>query len=178
MSQSDFNTWFAAYLGESPNDVDVLLRDETAVRFLIAWSLFEKHCFLYHAKEKDIGKYCRRIVNDEGFNSSSLDPILEHFHARYQNKSRFDRLMYGRQHPDIKPLLARPVTSLLDIEKTFFLVAVVYRYRNNIFHGMKGVWSWLTYKPQIERCIKVMQVLITHAKRSQAKDEHVESNTA
>ena len=162
MSSSDFDTWFADYLKQSPIQVERLLEDKTAVRFLIAWSLLETSCFHGFAMEKKLDEHCRRIVDDEGFNSLLLKPILKHFHTRYQDKQLHANLMHGHKRPDIKPLLDRPVDSLSNFERVFFLVSVVYRYRNNIFHGSKGVESWLRFKPQIEQCTQVMQVLITH----------------
>jgi hypothetical protein len=163
MSYSGFDTWFADYLGQTPQQVELLLTDKTAVRFLIAWSLMETSCFHGYARGKELEKHCRRIVNCEGFDPSPLTPILEYFHARYQNKKLFANLMHGNTNPDIKPLRSRDIVSLSNIERVFFLVSVVYRYRNNIFHGSKGVQSWLQFTPQIEQCTLVMQALITHA---------------
>ena len=45
----------------------------------------------------------------------------------------------------------------------FFLTFVVYRFRNNIFHGNKRVDAWLRFQPQIQDCIRVMQIMISHA---------------
>jgi len=163
MSAADFDVWFATYLQQSPIQVERLLHDKTAVRFLIAWSLVETSCFHGFAKGKDLAKHCRRISEEEGFCSSSLMPILKHFHERYQDKTLYANLMHGNSNPDIKPLLSRTVESLSEAESLYFLVSVVYRYRNNIFHGSKGVASWLKFKPQIEHCIQIMQALITHA---------------
>lgn len=165
MPSSDFDTWFANYLEQSQVQVEHLLRDKTAVRFLIAWSLLETSCFHGFAKGKELKKHCSRIVDSEGFYSFSLTPILNHFHARYQDEKLYANLMHGNSHPDIKSLLDHSVNSLSSVDRLFFLASVVYRYRNNIFHGSKGVGSWLKFKLQIEHCIKVMQVLITHASR-------------
>lgn len=163
MPSSNFDAWFADYLEQSQIQVEHLLRDKTAVRFLIAWSLLETSCFHGFAKGKELKTHCSRIADSEGFNSLPLTPILEHFHARYQDEKLYANLMHGNNHPDIKSHLGSSVDSLSNVERLFFLVSVVYRYRNNIFHGSKGVGSWLKFKPQIEQCIQVMQVLITHA---------------
>jgi len=170
MSSSDFDAWFADYLGQSPMQVERLLRDKTAVRFLIAWSLLETACFHGFAKGRDLEEHCRRISDDEQFTPLFLMPIVEHFHERYQNKNLHANLMHGNSHPNIEPLLDRSVDSLSNIEKVYFLVSVVYRYRNNIFHGSKGVESWLKFKPQIEQCTQVMQALITHASQLAKRD--------
>lgn len=106
---------------------------------------------------------CRRITDGEGFNPMRLMPILEHFHSRYQDKQLHANLMHNHDYPDIRPLLRSQVDSLTSFDRVYLLVSVVYRYRNNIFHGSKGVASWLKFRPQIERCTEVMQALITHA---------------
>ena len=127
MSAADFDAWFAAYLQQSPIQVERLLRDKTAVRFLIAWSLVETSCFHGFARGRALAKNCRRISDDEGFSSSPLMPILKHFHERYQDKTLHKNLMHSNGNPDIKPLLSRPVESLSEAERLYFLVSVVYR---------------------------------------------------
>jgi len=68
-----------------------------------------------------------------------------------------------------KKILTKDISNLKPDEVIFFLVLVVYRYRNNIFHGNKGVESWLQFKDQIEYCIRIMQILIDTAKKSHNK---------
>ena len=51
--------------------------------------------------------------------------------------------------------------ELSESDMIFMLVFVIYRFRNNIFHGNKGVGSWLQYKEQIKWCFTVMQLLIS-----------------
>ncbi len=60
-------------------------------------------------------------------------------------------------------LLAKSVNRLSDAESVFLLSFVVYRFRNNIFHGNKGVNSWLSYTEQIELCIRSMMAFVNHA---------------
>lgn len=45
--------------------------------------------------------------------------------------------------------------------KLKLILFVVYRFRNNIFHGNKGVNSWIQYTEQIRHCVQVMKVLIS-----------------
>ena len=45
----------------------------------------------------------------------------------------------------------------------YSVVVVVYRFRNNMFHGNKGVASWLRYREQIALCVLAMQEFIAHA---------------
>ncbi len=162
MCTLDFDTWFADHLGERPEEVTRLLDDKTAVRFLIAWSLLEPKCFGGFARGKDLPSHCQRLT-DGGFDPGPLSPIIKHFHSRYQCEERHLDLMRGNTKPDIKPLLEKSLDELSNCEKVFLIVSVIFRYRNNIFHGLKSVESWPQYERQIKYCVQIMQSLITHA---------------
>ncbi len=42
-----------------------------------------------------------------------------------------------------------------------FALCIIIRYRNNMFHGNKGVSSWLAYRQQINDCTCLMQHFIS-----------------
>ena len=159
-----FVPWFATHLGQHQLEVQRLLNDPTAVHFLIAWSLLETECFNGFATCAKLRDYCMRVVEREFFDAASLASVVAGFHERYQDKKCLARLMQDHTKPDIKPLLEQPVAALSAVDQVYLVISVVYRYRNNIFHGTKGVQSWLKYRPQIEQCVSAMQHLITHAK--------------
>ncbi len=71
--------------------------------------------------------------------------------------------MHNKNNPRLLELLAKPFSDIRNEEIIYLLVFVIYRYRNNIFHGNKGVQSWLNYQEQIKHCTRVMQVMISHA---------------
>lgn len=54
-----------------------------------------------------------------------------------------------------------------DEQKLKFLLYVVFRYRNNMFHGNKCLSSWLKYKIEINHCIKVMINSIDYLKNKE-----------
>lgn len=162
MSVDPFDQWFANYLGQDTLHVERLLHDKAAIRFLIAWSLFETSCFGGFAKDNDIEDFAKDLVGTKGFQPSELMDAAKHFHERYQDENLYHNLIYvQKSYPQLESIRHKGFTSLSDFELVYFVIFVVYRYRNNIFHGNKGVASWLSFKPQIKLCIKVMQVLIT-----------------
>ncbi len=170
MCTLDFDTWFADYLGGRPEEVADLLGNPTAIRFLIAWSLLEPRCFGGFARGKTLASHCQRLVNEEGFDPAPLGSIVEYFHSRYRdNKNLLSNLMHENKKPKselytkFESLLEKPVDTLLNCEKVFLIVVVVFRYRNNIFHGSKRAESWLKFEDQIKYCVQIMQSLITHA---------------
>lgn len=161
MPVDPFDQWVANYLGQDAREVTRLLGDKTAIRFLIAWSLFETSCFGGFAKVEDFDDFARDLVSTKGYQPSELMVAANHFHERYQDKKLYRNLMHKQKSPCIALIRQKDVGSLSADEIVFFVIFVVYRYRNNIFHGNKGVQSWLKFKHQIKLCINVMQTLIT-----------------
>lgn len=163
-----FEAWYADLLGEREIEVRRLMNDRGAVRFLIAWSLFESRCFKDSANEREIRDLSSRIVR-EGFDDARLSEPMKHFHERYQDKSRLRHLLNKRLGEYLTELLGRPLGDLASSERVFVVLFVVFRFRNNIFHGTKGVQSWLQYGEQIRLCTEAMQAVITHVESSRQK---------
>lgn len=161
MPVDDFDQWFANYLGQDAREVTRLLGDKTAIHFLIAWSIFESCCFDGFAKVEKLESFVRDSLSTKGFKPRELMDAANHFHNRYQDKELYGNLMWEQKSPKLNSILSKYFEALSADEIAFFIIFVVYRYRNNIFHGNKGVRSWLNFKPQIKLCIKVMQTLIT-----------------
>ena len=160
MPVDQFDRWFANYLGQAALQVELLHRDKTAIHFLIAWSLFETSCFDKEAKVGNFEAFARDLVSTKGFQSGELRDAANHFHERYQDKKLYRNLMHQKVQPRLDSILSKDFESLSAEEIVFFVIFVVFRYRNNVFHCNKGVASWLKYKDQINQCIKVMQTLI------------------
>ncbi len=84
-----------------------------------------------------------------------------------QDKTRFMNLMHAQPSPKtaakMAQLLNKSFDSLQPRETVFLVAFTVYRFRNNMFHGNKGVDSWLQYTEQIELCTGVMQRFVSHA---------------
>jgi hypothetical protein len=160
MTTRNFGKWLAAILGEHEFEVHRLLGDDTALHFLIAWSLFESKCFKGFLKARDLGSFAEHIVN-KGFPVADVRAIADHFHQRFQGKRELANLLQDDKTPEdvatqFKNCLARPFAELRRAEIVFLASFVIYRYR-------KGVASWLSYREQIGRCTEVMQAFVSHA---------------
>jgi len=169
-----FDQWFAEYLDQDRLQVERLLRDRTATRFLIAWSLFESRCFEGSIKIGKLSNFAEYIKENGDFRRDAFLEAGRHFHSRYQIKSHYRNLMYKQRSREMEEILSKQFDTLTDYQLIFMLLLVVYRFRNNIFHGNKGVDSWLKYKQQIVFCLDTMQPLISltkdiHKKVTQAK---------
>ncbi len=160
-----FEAWLAKLLGHGEREVRRLLADETALHFLMAWSLFEAKLFGGFAKINDIDAFSKRIIVQEQFNVGAIESIAGHFHSRYQNNGLYRHLMHQQTSARMERLLKLPFGSLSGDDKVFIAALTAYRYRNNIFHGNKGVDSWLQFRPQIRHCIDVMKAFIDHAEQ-------------
>jgi hypothetical protein len=68
--------------------------------------------------------------------------------------------MHDQKLEDLEKIFSKKLNELDTYETTFMLLVVIYRFRNNIFHGNKGVQSWLVYREQIDLCINAMQFFI------------------
>ena|SRR5439155_19461639 len=160
MTIAAFDQWFAGYLGQDELQVERLLRDKTATRFMIAWSLLETSCFGGFAKPEQFRSFAKNLVGNGALRADNLKDAAAYFHDRYQDKKLYGNLMHKQRSAELESILAKDCDSLCAEDLAFFVMFVVYRYRNNIFHGNKGVESWLRFKVQIERCIGIMQGLI------------------
>ena len=157
-----FDQWLGSLLGQSESEIRRIMSDDTALQFLVAWSLFESKRF--PGMNVEIGKlkeYSERLA-EENFASPTVEDIALSFHERYQDKSRRKNLMHQRTSAEFERALSAPFDALSTADRLFVVCVVVYRYRNNMFHGNKGIASWLVFKPQIRQCTQALQVFVAH----------------
>lgn len=179
MTDTTFEHWLAGLFGTSRSEVERLLRDKTALQFLIAWSLFENRLSPAFRDAKEVIAFAKKRIDVEGFDVSCIREYAQYFHQRYQGKVLYKNLVHDDKSPDKKPsrnkLLRQEIDATLKlafdelnaVQILVFSTFVVYRFRNNIFHGNKGVSSWLKFADQIERCTLLMRLLISHAETLQ-----------
>jgi len=85
-----------------------------------------------------------------------------------------DKLIHQQKNFKIDTIRKSKISSLNNTEKFEFLIYIVYRYRNNIFHGNKGVTSWTKYEEQIDKCVQVMTFLIDEYNKLYGVENHHE----
>lgn len=155
-----FQSWLAEHWKTDSGAVSQILADPLAVHFLISWSIFESGFFVgreqFSAKIEAFAKsYPKDSENEQ------LLEAAKHFHERYQDRTLYDSLMHTQKCKKLELLIHQKEFDELNSEENIFLLVwVVFRYRNNIFHGNKGVQSWLKYQVQIEFCVSTMQSMI------------------
>lgn len=121
------------------------------------WSIFEQQLFNGFLKFRDLKTYSNDHL--EKWNDA-LENEFQYFHDRYQDKKTFRNLLHKDNYEEITNIIISEKSKITNNQKMLFLLYVVYRYRNNIFHGTKGVESWIQFKPQIEKCVDIMIMML------------------
>lgn len=156
----EFNTWYAKFIEQKEVDVSALFTSKTATNFLMTWSIFETVHFGSFAKVADIQSVGSVIANKPYVDFSSIDTAFKYFHNRYKDQSLKTNLLHKQKIKRFEAILSKNEVQATKYEKVEFLIYVVYRYRNNIFHGNKGVGSWLAFDKQITKCVNLMQAML------------------
>ena len=149
--------WLAKNYNVSESDIESYFEQKDVTGFLIIWTIFEQILFGGFLKYADIQRYSESNSNKW---NEELESQFEYFHERYQDSRKYRNLVHGENRSEISRILKVEQIEANSTEKLHFLIYVVYRYRNNIFHGNKDVESWLQFRPQIERCVSIMIQLI------------------
>ena len=119
-------------------DISVEIGPEL-LEFLILWNLFEKRLF------NNRFSITEAIRKDVKVSSASLDAAFAYFKKRYvengRTNSKFDALSFRRN--DKKSNVANILCDVSDamLNKSTAVQIIIYRLRNNLFHGLKDVES-------------------------------------
>ena len=151
--------WLAKTYNTNVDNIKNILKNEKATTYLIVWSTFEQKIFEGFMKKEKILNKAEKY--SEFYDLLNVDEITRNFHLRYQDKKKFKNLSYRENNMvEIEEILSKQYNTLSNVEKLQLLFYVSYRYRNNIFHGNKGVLAWDKYTTQINDCILFMASLV------------------
>ncbi|MCM1301096.1 MAG: hypothetical protein NC250_02400 [Alistipes senegalensis] len=133
MNTSKSSEWLKQHLY-----VDIDRAEYTEVRnFMLLWNLFEARLF-----DCDFGKN-RARVSDIRLADNLIDETLQYFRDRYTTNNatnlRFKALnLRNNDKPEeIRRILLESTGTVA--EKTEAIITIIYRYRNNLFHGEKEI---------------------------------------
>lgn len=117
-------------------DISVEIGPEL-LEFLILWNLYEKRLF------NNRFSITEAIRKDVKVSSASLDAAFDYFKKRYiengQTNSKFDALSFRRN--DKKSNVVNILCGVPDVilNRSTAVQIIIYRLRNNLFHGLKEV---------------------------------------
>jgi len=149
--------WLAKYLGITKEQVEREINHENVSGFLIVWTIFEQKAFNGFIDYSKISSFTKKnypAITNEIIN------ISESFFDRYQDRTSYKNLRHDENKIEINNILKKKKTDLTNQENMQLSLYVLYRYRNNIFHGNKGARSWSRYITQIDQCVKIMTFVI------------------
>ena len=164
-------SYLSGYFDTKENEIDKLLNAEDGISFLLIWSIFEERCFNGFFTIKSIKDKNDSFQDKELYKQFSL--VVEELHKRYKDDTNWKNLKGKQQisgkvkhieYSDMDNLRKKDFATFSDIEVIRFGLFVIFRYRNNIFHGSKGVESWLKFGDQIKDCIKMMILYLKEKK--------------
>lgn len=162
--------WLANNVEENPDpskppltvgDIKDLLNSQLAITYLLIWPILEQRQFSGFMKVSQIKEasyqLCRYYNHDL---KQDLDYIIRKFFDRYNISNNEDNLCLRKLQPEYeisdyyKRILKKSdFNNVLTREKISLLLFVIYRYRNNIFHGAKSIDQWSQYTDQINDCL-------------------------
>lgn len=152
--------------------VSETIKNQMATVFLLIWPILETKIFnsdMSHAQIKDVAESVKNEIS-----SNDLEEIFLHFHDRFQSDEKYRKLKQDREWTKIDYILQDPPERVSKKNRIIFMIFVVYRYRNNIFHGIKSISQWSDFSKEIQLCIKFMILLgnsIEVEGQSNGKDE-------
>ena len=149
--------WLSRMLLIDTGLVPEVIKNQIATVFLLIWPIIETKIFnndMSHAKIKSMAGNVKNKISDV-----DLENIFLHFHDRFQDDNKYEELRHGHKWSKIDYILQDPPERVSKKNRIIFMIFVVYRYRNNIFHGTKTIRTWSNFSKEIQLCIKFMILL-------------------
>ncbi len=132
-------SWLSSYL-QTPINRDEI---QQVLNFCLMWNLFESKVFDCSADPNKIKDAVANLSSDKKLHVTAFENSLEYFRSRYfangQESQRYADLKFRAN--DSEPLVRNVLdgSSSEPTEVIQCLLLVVWRLRNNLFHGMKGL---------------------------------------
>lgn len=150
--------WLSVFFDIKLEEVESYFSNENVTGFLIIWTIYEQKLFNGFYRVNTLERFCNEYSWEW---EPELEDAFKHFYYRYQDSNKFNNLCHTDTALDIGEILQLKVDEIELKSKLKLILFVVNRFRNNIFHGNKGVNSWIQYTEQIRHCVQVMKVLIS-----------------
>ena len=104
--------------------------------FTLLWNLLENICFKNYVKIDKINDLIDSKIDKFNENNETFRETFKYFYTRYQNENKLRALNLNRPMKELAiKILNNTYTDKNN--KLKFIMAVIYRYRNNLFHGEK-----------------------------------------
>jgi hypothetical protein len=112
--------------------------------FSLLWSLFESRVLSRNANARALCNAVEAWLNGGAFDPNLFDDEIAYFQQRYHPGDDFSHHFFGLrlQRADREPMVRRVLDGTEDEASNRLSAAliIIYRYRNNLFHGEK--WEY------------------------------------
>lgn len=131
--------------------------------FALLWNLFEGRVCENQACVKTFKRITQNLASSPKL-EKLVDKSVSFYRCRYvtgqETNSRFNGLKFRRndQRARVESVLKGEVDKFG--EKVFALLIIVYRIRNNIFHGLKSASIWDDQAKNISEASRVLSLII------------------
>ena len=150
--------WAKKYYGVT-DDTQSIFESSNAFSFLFIWAIFEGEACGGYAKINQI----KTIKNR--FSNINILEIFSFFQLRYSNnKSKFDNLRISEQKIKQRTYNILTSKSPTKDEMTEALLVILFRFRNNIFHGNKKPLQWGKYDDCLCHLINFMIIALKNCR--------------
>ena len=127
--------------------------------FLLLWTIFERELFSSSCKFSLIKSYISDNIRE--FDETSCEAVFSYFKSRYrENDACFESLRFRDRDPKEAVKNAFLSEAPLLEDKIFASMAIIYRYRNNLFHGIKDVTTINYQKDNFIYANKMLKLFI------------------
>ena len=114
----------------------------SVLQFCLMWSLFESKICEKHASVGKMKSFTKRLDKTKALKQKNFNPYLLYFQKRYLDNGktnyRFNELRISSVNRDhVESVLKKEETENTSV--ILALLIIVYRLRNNLFHGEKPI---------------------------------------
>ena len=142
---SDFNVidWLNNFAGNAELDEETV---KPILNFVLMWNLFESSACGKRASVQKITSITTYLQEDGAIEREDISEFLDYFVNRYfangQESDHFPHLNLRREadRQFVESVLSHP-SDFQEKEVLRAMLMIVHRYRNNLFHGEKRVYS-------------------------------------
>jgi len=137
-----------AWLNDNaPGFSDLQQQEKDAVmQFSLLWSLFEAQVLKSSASSNSILKKCQKWSQQGVLRLDTVQCFLDYFKKRYIEQGKpNDRFKHLHLRKNDKPELVKNVLRGIETDLgniLAVLLIILYRYRNNFFHGIKWAYNF------------------------------------
>jgi hypothetical protein len=136
----------------------------TIADFALLWTCFESKLLATEGNPKNILALAERVVEAGGIPAERFTPILACFRNRYVNDGsfthHFENLHFGKS--DYQSVVKKALLGTTDDRNDLLYASllIVFRYRNNLFHGNKWAQGVRDQQGNFQKAIELMQAVM------------------